>query len=377
MPNAQSLRSALLTWIADQETPHSPFVRTRPFLDEHGLDNRAGDELLRGLIHDHFAEAAPTTYEEQDHLTEARLTPAGLREVELLRAQRQDPAAQQRHLRRELLLWLYGQALIGQHTPRLADFTTTDGAWFAGAPVPTTAVENASLALREAGMISGPGTWGHGVPRPRLTAAGTARAEDSGGDVSQHRQGPRDSVGQQINFNAPMDGNNFAMGTNVTQTNTVNNLDARAMSAFARGLQSALPDLRLPPQDEAQARQALQQIQAEADSPTPDPERIRTRMERVMEFFSQASVPVVTYALMQGVTGRDHVTRSDPTHDETRPRRRPNGRPALFRDRLRNRAVLPVGPSFGPSRGASPAPSRGPSRLEPTGHPRALVPVGA
>lgn len=298
MPNTAVLRDVMLVWMADHTRPGSANCHPQPFLTEFGVDETTGQSIIRMLVFQGLLEAV---FDYDDGCPDGRVTARGAREADRLRQLRADAAAVHSHARRELLRWLYDRAMAGEQSPRLTDFARTDGAWHAGARLTEEAIERASLALRNDGFIEGPGAWGHGVPRPRLTNAGTACVEDYGGDVSRYRRSSTPQGGTHLTINGGVNNSQLAVGEYATQTNHISGLDAQALAVFARALQQGLSELNLSPENEAEANDALSEVQAESRNATPDPERLRVAFQRVLPFLAGAAAPVASHLMMQAV----------------------------------------------------------------------------
>ncbi|MEU8133766.1 hypothetical protein [Streptodolium elevatio] len=298
MPSSPILRDALLLWFSAQTTPDGSTAHPATFFAEFQVDRSAARSLVHTLVHESLVQAE---FGLDGDVPDGRVTVRGEVAAERLRDQGKDDVAVASRLRRELLLWLYRRERQGDRHPRLNAFAETDGAWFAGTRISTEAIHNASVDLREAGFIEGVGSWGAGILRPRLTSVGRDCVEDFGGNVTDYRRAQRSSGGTQININNPQ-GGQWAVGDTVTQTNTLSGVDAQAMAVFARALQARLPELGLSPDQEAEARDALQEIQEETASDTPQAARVQSRIQRVIPLVASSASPAFATMMMEAIS---------------------------------------------------------------------------
>lgn len=304
MPPGPVLREALLLWFSAETTPDGSTAHPATFFAELQVDPSTARSLVRALVHENLVQAE---FGLDDDVPDGRVTVRGEVAAERLRDQGQDDVAVAGHLRRALLLWLYRCDRQGDRRPRLNAFAETDGVWFAGAKLSMEAVHNATVDLRDAGFIEGPGGWGHGILRPSLTSVGRDCVEDFGGNVTDYRRAQRSSGGMQININNPQ-GGQWAVGETVTQTNTLSGADAQALAVFARALQSRLPELGLPAEQEAEARQALQEIEEETTSGQPQAAQVQSRLQRAITLMATSTSPVVATMVMEAVSQVGQLT---------------------------------------------------------------------
>ncbi|MEV6340282.1 caspase family protein [Nocardia vinacea] len=97
-------------------------------------------------------------------------------------------------VRDAVLQWLYLETMQGTRMPTLNASDVGMSVGWAGAPFTDAEVNDASLWLRERGLLDGQGVWGGGIVRPRITPAGEQIADPGksvrGGDGPTQPPGP-------------------------------------------------------------------------------------------------------------------------------------------------------------------------------------------
>ncbi|MFI7527466.1 hypothetical protein [Nocardia salmonicida] len=113
-----------------------------------------------------------------------------------------------------ILTWLHSKLRAGNRLPRpdLPDLMAT--ASWQGEPITQGEWDQATLYLRDRGLIDGQGTWGGGILRPKLTV--------SGQDLVALGQSCRPSVPAAP---APASGNHFTINNNAPSQVAINSAD--------------------------------------------------------------------------------------------------------------------------------------------------------
>jgi hypothetical protein len=122
-----------------------------------------------------------------------KMTPLGLRQVEDLRAARQDVRLRYIATQDALLEWLYTRAGQGNSSPQVSVFLSSPWGSFYGDPITEKEVGRATNRLLADGYISGEASYGGGVGRPVITSKGEHLVEQ-GRSVGDSRDAPAGSV---------------------------------------------------------------------------------------------------------------------------------------------------------------------------------------
>ncbi|KOX33972.1 hypothetical protein ADK67_04805 [Saccharothrix sp. NRRL B-16348] len=127
--------------------------------------------------------------------------------------------------------------------------------------------------LRSAGLIDGIDVDEEYYPiLVWLTPDGHRCVEDFDGDVRKWEERNVSKVDKSISVNTGGGASQLAahVGGDVTQNQTVGGIDVEKLVKAAEIAQASLPALALPEEEEQQARQAVEEILAEAEQEQPD-----------------------------------------------------------------------------------------------------------
>ncbi|MGH3321847.1 MAG: hypothetical protein ACRDN9_17070 [Streptosporangiaceae bacterium] len=175
---AQTRQLTTLAWLYDATDGTTNRYAALDPLTEHRGEDQVGT-VFASLRRDGLV-AEPVTIEESPAPVRSSLTEAGATTVEELRCRRADPATRRPAARDALLRWLYERTVAGEPTPALSSFHLWGHAAFLGDRFTKPEIDEASRWLKERGYLRGPGSWGGGVLRPTITAAGERLVEQHG-----------------------------------------------------------------------------------------------------------------------------------------------------------------------------------------------------
>lgn len=211
--------------------------------------------VAEGLIGGEKSLAGWSTYH-------AMLTDHGRNVVQKRRDQRGNHVARAVASREALLEWLYVSKSKDQH-PHIGLFHGDPRSHFEGDPFTEAEANDASLHLREYGMIRGDKSWGSGVTRPEITPKGQQVVENNVPPANWTDGGASGSVVTNNfngNFSAPV-----AAGHTVNQTIGVDPVQFARLVGNLQGALSSLSDV-----EQARGAALIEMIEAEAASPRPD-----------------------------------------------------------------------------------------------------------
>jgi hypothetical protein len=271
-PDIQRNGMALLEWLYDHPDESLEGFPPDSSSNPRGLYDLVSYLADRRLVKDQSTFGA----------VRAMILPDGIAAVERLRADRATPAQRGRRantVRTNLLWWLDGQdtppndisgALAGLGVDDLGTgFTIED-------------VNRQAAYLEEKGLISGRRTWQSGLMRPALTAAGRTCVTDFGGNVSEYLNAQHGGGSTTTNtFNMHGGGNNVAVGDHNTQHMTTG-LDTTKVLEFAQFVVEAMPAFGLPADQQGALQAQVDELRAEADSPSPEPGVIRRLIDKML-----------------------------------------------------------------------------------------------
>jgi len=276
VPDLDVLRDRAMEWIYDQARGRqSEFVSLEKFIEETDIDLGEAMALVRdladqGLVSDENALGDAC----------AKLTGHGIRYVQQLRKQRNDPVMRSVAARNGLLRYFYEQDLLGAHMPRTAGVFATDDATFMGDTFTAAEVERAAEYLEAKGLIKGASVAEiRGPVAAQVTGDGQDCMERHGGDVADYLRNK--GRGTSITTHIGTVNNHGAMAvgsTDVTQTVNVN--EPAAIAETVALLLVALPQLQLPADMERGARAELVDVQQELASARPRRDRVREALRR-------------------------------------------------------------------------------------------------
>lgn len=219
--------------------------------------------------------------------TSCYLTQVGIDFIDDLRSRRGDIVGRRRAARDAVLRWLYDCHANGQSHPVISDIHTTGWGYYYGLGFSQQEIEAATQWLAEKGLIRGQGSWGGGIPRPSLTAAGedVVESKRSVNDVSPNLPGDDVPSPSTVTTYHIIGGtNNIANNSPGAQQSISISTDTRQqIVGVAQALDDALGILRLDPTQTQVARDVSGRLRAEASAPQPDRGRLRRLLAKVSE----------------------------------------------------------------------------------------------
>jgi hypothetical protein len=173
------------------------------------------------------------------------------------------------------------------------DFLSSPRSRFEGVQLTRDQVDQAAEYLKKAKLIDGSVVAEYGGPvTAQITAAGQECVEQ-GGDVADYQRREH-SVAPSIttNIGTIHNAGPLAVGsTNVTQ-HVAANMDLTAMANFVQMMLRELSTLQMGTAREAQAREALAEVQREVEQPDPDRSRVAQAFGR---FVITSATPASPY----------------------------------------------------------------------------------
>ncbi|HZN75661.1 MAG TPA: hypothetical protein VFC00_28855 [Micromonosporaceae bacterium] len=295
MRDLTALRDRFLEWLYEMAMGATDtFVPATEFFRGEAINSTEELQLARqwaseGLINNGSGLAGVS----------AALTHRGIEHVNALRQRRADPAQRRAAAVNGLLRWLYEVDPDGEGWTDVDKFLASPRSWFAGVQLTRAQVDRAAEHLKSAGLIDGSVVEEYRGPvNAQITAAGQECVEQ-GGDVADFLRRER-GVTPAITTHIGTIHNTGALAvgsTNVTQ-NVAANMDLTAMAGFVQMMLRELSTLQMGADREAQAREALAEVQREVEQPDPDRGRVARTFGRFVEYLGDAGKPVLTAAFM-------------------------------------------------------------------------------
>lgn len=265
-------------WVYDN-SHGSPLgdVEVPEFGKEHGLTEEESWTLLRqckdkGLVDDRYSTMGCPS---------ANLTGVGREWVEARKRRRGDKVQRMIAARNGLLRWLWEKKQDGVGYPLVEGFLKTPEARFEGGLLTEGEIDRAAASLADRGLIHGSKPHGRRGPvRAETTDEGDRCVEQYSGDVMAYEQAKNKS-GTTVNFGGDNKGN-FAVGDHNQQHSTVFEADTAAkVMRLVEGYRLAEPTISLPAEAEAEVVQAMEELEREVNSDSPDVGRIRRGLQLV------------------------------------------------------------------------------------------------
>jgi hypothetical protein len=295
MRDLTALRDRFMEWLYEMaKGATDTFVPANEFFQGEAINSTEELQLARqwareGLINNGSGLAGVS----------AAITHQGIEHVNALRQRRADPAQRRAAAVNGLLRWLDEVAPDGEGWTDVDDFLSSPRSWFAGVQLTRVQVDRAAEYLKNAKLIDGSVVAEYRGPvNAQITAAGQECVEQ-GGDVAEFLRRER-STAPAITTNIGTIHNTGALAvgsTNVTQ-HVAANMDLTAMAGFIQMMLRELSTLQMGAEREAQAREALAEVQREVEQPDPDRGRVARAFGRFVEYLGDAGKPVLTAAFM-------------------------------------------------------------------------------
>ncbi len=298
MSDSEIVRVRVLDRLRSVGEP-SEYVDLKPLLDEVETTEQVIGQVCDTLETEGLIKAA---YDGGSLIPAAMLTGPGAAEADRRAQRRDDPQQRAFACRNALVCWLQRERLRGNKFPVITGFREQPANWFEGYPLEAKEVQDATLYLRDKGLVAGTGSSGGGIPRPTLTDKGVDCAEQYDCSVSAYLRAQQGGGGAQFttNFNAPVSGQ-VGIGQTVHQTQS-QGLDVGALLPLLQAVREATADI--PETDAQYVSTYVDVIQAEATTDAPNPEVIRHSTGRLEQFAQRAGSSALTAAitaLVQGV----------------------------------------------------------------------------
>jgi hypothetical protein len=275
---------ALLNWLYDHGAPNE-FTPLEGFLRANGLPDEAAlpvanDLKNQGLVNVVFALGGSA---------DSMLTPAGIRYVQDLRRQRDDPVARMTTLRDRMLLWLFAQGRRSDPPQDWTPFLSSESAQFLGGKFSKSEMDREVEYLRDRGLITTDTRINeelNGWFYPRLTADGLDCITIYGGSVSEFLRSRNSGANYHFSQNT---GAISVNSSNVAQSVT-HGVDTSALLQFAQAMAQMLPVLEgVPEDDKAELRETAIAVEAEIAQPQPNIGRLRQLYSALWAGLSKAT----------------------------------------------------------------------------------------
>jgi alpha-D-ribose 1-methylphosphonate 5-triphosphate synthase subunit PhnG len=286
-----------LDWVYDN-TRDGTLPSGRTYMEETGIGEDTLEALVarasqRGLLHVHGGMGGLGA-------SSVSLTDAGVTEVLERRERRQDRRARAAACRDAVLDWMYEQRLIGTNNPHMGMIHGAPQGHFEGDLFMEPEVNEATVYLREHGLIRGTRSSGGGVARPTLTAEGIDCADRYDSSVPAYLSRHQTSGGTTFHthFNAPVTGQ-VGVGTNVTQTQH-QGIDPETLQKLLEDVREAAEQVNT---GEAQYLLTYADtIQAEVTAESPNADVIRGSSDRLKQIAGKVGNAGLTSSVSALVT---------------------------------------------------------------------------
>ncbi|MFK4083650.1 hypothetical protein ACI2LF_06045 [Kribbella sp. NPDC020789] len=280
-----------LEWIYDST---EDFSRIITFADHSSVGSVTRDDALEiasklkaaGLVAIQAAFGGAST---------AALTTQGRERVREIRASRDDAGMRAVACRDAVLDWLYKEKHGGAASPNIDNFRRDPRSYFEGTPFTESEIDGATNTLKQRDLVSGQGSWGGGVMRPTITAAGEEVVEAWGGSIGAYLQSRSNAGTNMHQHNYP--GAQGAMaGHNVYQTQLNSGLQVSEVLSLLTTVRSEIA--ALPPGDGESAIALVRVIEDEIKEGQPD----RTMLSAAGKRLATVAAKAGTAGLVAAVT---------------------------------------------------------------------------
>jgi hypothetical protein len=171
-------------------------------------------------------------------------------------------------VRDAVLMWLYTKSAEGNRHPVLMPDAIAQTTGWSAEPLTREEVDNASVWLRDQGLLSGDAAWGGGVPRPAITAKGESFA-DKGRSVRSMFDEPAAATPSMNFFNSGTA--NFAVNSpGAEQSNTVTVNEMEKVREVVKALEKAAVDEGVSAEAAAEAREIAEELRSQVEQDNPD-----------------------------------------------------------------------------------------------------------
>ncbi|TNM69149.1 hypothetical protein FHN55_05030 [Streptomyces sp. NP160] len=219
--------------------------------------------------------------------TSCSLTQRGIDFIDELRSRRGDIVGRRRAARDAVLRWLYDSNARGDSHPIISWIHQTGYGYYYGLGFSQQEIEDATRWLAEKGFLRGQGSWGGGIPRPSITAAGedVVESKRSVNDVSPSLPGDDvPSPSTVTNYNITGGNINIAdHSPGAQQSISISTETRQQVLGVAQALDDARGILGLDSAQTQVAAQVSADLRAEASAPQPDRGRLRELLAKVSE----------------------------------------------------------------------------------------------
>ncbi|MER6813570.1 hypothetical protein ABT299_30240 [Spirillospora sp. NPDC000708] len=297
MPSSLSeLHEPFVEWVYDHsDDAPAGHVDFREFSEAHGLTLDASFELLRQCKDHGFMADSQSTL----GTPMAKLSGYGRRWVEARRRRRTDKVQRVKAARNRLLVWLWERQREGAGMPVVEDFLKSPKSIFEGAQMAPDEIDQAAASLRDKGLIHGiEVAQRRGPVRAETTDEGNQCVEEHDGDVSEYERSQRTGG---VHFGGDNKGAFSVGGYKVQNNSTFIEADtaAKAMGVVEQYRQ-AKPTIPLPAEVEAEVVEAIDEVEREIASGTPDKGRLRHALERAGNHLNTAVAGAVGNLIAAG-----------------------------------------------------------------------------
>ncbi|NUU30944.1 hypothetical protein [Arthrobacter sp. C9C5] len=215
-------------------------------------------------------------------VTDVTITRAGMDVAEEFEHFRSDPRKRAQAARSSVLQWLYDEYLQGKSSPNISGFSTSKYGTFYGADFTEGEITRATRYLRDRQLIQGKAAMGGPIVRPQITPHGiqTIEHDDEPAAVIASE---RASVTHNYTIHNSGQMNLAAGSENVSQSMTLTSTQINDARMAANAFSQTLPILGVPHERQAEAEQVIAELEEETASPDPQPGKLKTLLNKVVE----------------------------------------------------------------------------------------------
>ncbi|MEU6106736.1 hypothetical protein [Streptomyces flaveolus] len=282
---------ALLEWLEELvHDSHSEVVDAETWALRNGVTEAELLSLLHSLVDGGFLQGLVI-----DQGCWVSLAPAGVEELQAIRAKRTDRLERNAYARNVILQWLYDHE--EERVRSLAEMINDPQVHFYGDALTSDEMGRAFSYLREQSMVRARRAFGGDVLAPKITARGIACVE-SGKTVADFTN-PQHSSGNVYNTYLPnAQGVIVGEQQNFTQNNNAG-IDPSVFIRLAGYLGQVSATLGLEDSERIELERAAQELHAAATSTTPEPGRLQALTSRIVDGLTNAAGTIAGQVALQ------------------------------------------------------------------------------
>ncbi|MFJ9173761.1 hypothetical protein [Streptomyces sp. NPDC102360] len=282
---------ALLEWVEELvHDSHSEVVDVETWAIRNGVPGADLRSLVCGLIDGGFLRDLVI-----DQGCWVSFTPAGVAELQAIRANRSNRLERNTYARNVILQWLYDHE--EDRVRSLAEMINDPQVHFYGDALTSDEVGRAFSYLLEQSMVKGRRAFGGDVITPRVTARGIECVE-SGKTVADFTN-PQHSGGNVYHTYLPnAQGVIVGEQQNFTQNTSVG-IDPSAFIQLAGYLGQVSPTLGLEDSERIELERVARELHTAATSTSPEPSRLRALTSRIVDGLTNAAGTIAGQIALQ------------------------------------------------------------------------------